>query len=131
MISVLWCTYRMDRTKGVSMTKPIVADTGHAFLFVLGGAYNSSVLTQSIVTGKYTLPNPPGSEPLIDLHFAGDLEGMWAMSENDYRWVPTEEIMKYVCTPFEELRDEIKRAINDCGGAWVIRVYAKPKRRKS
>ena len=110
------------------MTTPIIADTGHAFLVVLGGPYNSSVLSESIVRRNHTVP---AAEPMIELDLIGSLEGIWVFGEKDYRWVSTNEIKKYVCTDFDGLATLTKRAILDCGGAWVMRVYVKPLRKRS
>jgi hypothetical protein len=112
-----------------SMGKPKVPDTGHAFLVILGGEYQSSVITESLVTLRYVVPTR-FDDGLVELHLAGGLEGMWSFGENDFRWVSTDEIKEYICTEFDGLAKDTRDAILSYNGAWVMRVYVKPRKRR-
>ena len=94
---------------------------GHAFLVTVGGDYDDSVISSSLITRADTSVIVPDELEILDMKFSGDLNRDWSFCWKDLQWVEQGDINAQYKN-MADLGKPVAKAIKEHGGAWVFNV---------
>lgn len=94
---------------------------GHAFLVTVGGDYDDSVISSSVITRVDDSVIVPDELDVLDMKFSGDIKGNWAFGWRDLQWVEPGDINAQYKN-MADLGKPIAEAIKEHGGAWAFNV---------